>query len=706
MVYVIMLMVFVTVLFAGTAAAFNARTKVTATTLEKQQLQLTAQSALNAVKDEFLSNEELWNNLERYAKGNQSASFTLSENTGITDDVTVKITHEGGTKARITVTASNDSGSISSAFAVLDWGEDAPAVQSAGVTDNLLVVFMPDKLGDSGDGNGKLTVDAGLQNKSIEGNILYNNYGTNELKVTGPKAVGSIYTTGNIFFNMFQANALSEDAGSKIVSLYGKINTNNQFRLSKGFDLLAARYGYRHMTDDSGWDNPNLTIVTGVGSDFTMDNMAITGNFGNIISGGKTDIYVKTGLPFSINSIKSLGDVKFKEENGSATTIKNDFISGGDINFKISRGSVDVKNLAAMGSITGGGQNGTSNMELNASNIYAGNGISLDYLNKLITNGLLSKADGSGVKTLKCNENPVQHTDCSKIRVGTASVDYVGFANQVQDDNATVKAEIEKIFSTELNTFNKSIPLKDDGSAYIPNISIPYNGMTFTTASQYSASANYATVREIGEDIVVIGNGYIQVNANGNQPKSITAQTEDGTVQEFYEDTHRNLVFDTESQSYDVLLGVGNVGDIVGGEIYLGMNICVKQADDTQNFVRIFVDENCNLNLMNGAVKNLTNNGLIPEVYILSNGYNKIKAPNYYLSGYIVAPKCMVDLSGSVASPIDDSISFEGLIICGDIRMPLIKYDWQRGNKMTGYRMVYHQPTTNGITADIYSYDD
>jgi hypothetical protein len=688
MVYVVMLMVFVTVLFAGTAAALNRREVIADKTLEKQQLQLTAQSALNAVKSEFLSNEELWNHLEQYAKGNQSANFTLTENTGITDEVTVKVTHEGGTKARLTVTASNDGGSISSAFTVLDWGEDAPTAEAAGVTDNLIVAFWPDGIRTEGDkilGSNPST----LERLNIEGNVIVNNYNKDRLTVKGPSSIGSIYASGNMYFTDFTTGSINEDADSKIVSVYGNIESNNHFSLPKGFSLLAARYGYKHMTDGTPWDNPELKIVTGIGSDFEMNNNAICGTFGAILSGGNANVRLKDGMNLTADSVEALNNITWFERGGSNTTINDSLISGGDIQLGINGATMDAKNIVAYKNITGNDYEG---LNLDATYMYAGNSISLRNISRLVALGMRT---GNTEPTLSQNWG-------ATVNVRNGSFDYQGLLNEVVSTDSrksNLEREIEKTFTDAENEFSKSIPDINQ----VPTITIPGRaGLVYKTVQEYANGTGYATLRADGNNLEVISDGYIRVAPNGNDARAYVAQNEAGEVVEFAANDYRNLVFDITNESRNIALGTAGAenGFVTDGntDINLQLSICVQQDAEYKNYVRIFADENCNLNLGRGEVKNLTDSDVIPELYFLSNGYKAIRTfdkggSGYYLTGYIVAPKCMINFKNCLTH---DKKAFEGIIICGNISMPAVDNG----------RLVYHQPTSNGITEDVYGYSN
>jgi hypothetical protein len=113
-------------------------------------------------------------------------------------------------------------------------------------------------------------------------------------------------------------------------------------------------------------------------------------------------------------------------------------------------------------------------------------------------------------------------------------------------------------------------------------------------------------------------------------------------------------------------------------------------------YVRIFIDENCNLDLQGygKGVKNINGNTL-PEVYFFSNGEKVIRASSYLLKGYVIIPKGFVSLGNAAVETATNKV-FEGFIICGNVYMP----------DGDGKRLVYHKPLTyeEALTSDIYTY--
>jgi hypothetical protein len=203
----------------------------------------------------------------------------------------------------------------------------------------------------------------------------------------------------------------------------------------------------------------------------------------------------------------------------------------------------------------------------------------------------------------------------------------------------------------------------------------------------------------------IISSGYIKINNQNNVARessanSITAYNEAGEKTDFPVWQYDSLLFDTtDNKSYDVAFGTEEAGiptPTNGGNVNLPFNINVNQPDENMGYVRIFIDENCNLDLQgyDKGVKNINGNTL-PEVYFFSNGEKTIRANSYSLRGYVIIPKGFVSIGNAAVEKATNKV-FEGFIICGNVYLP----------DGGGRRLVYHKPLTyeEALTSDIYTY--
>lgn len=389
LVYVILLMGFITILFAGMATMLNGRAKMAGHNVSSQQLQLTAQSALGTIVDEFENNAELKAKLAEYVQGSgQTAQFELTNDTGITDDITVKITKAEGeeNKARIQVEARNEANtnSVSIAYAIVDYSEP-PKGESAGVVDNLIVAFMPE---------GTYSGDTKINRKQLLGKAIFNNYGKNEIVFENTEsgiALGSVITSGDVHFASGKYVPMSEDADGKIASIGGKVIIDGQARMTdKSVNLIAAKKGYEQRTNNHKWENPELKIVTGDGGNVNIQ--ALVGEIGSIVSGGKMEIKHWETDNLTINGdVIGTKDVSFVKsgDNNKLTTIKGNLISGEDLDLKVNNRTTVIGDIAAVGSIEGGNESSW----ITAANVYAGRDIEFEHLNSFDTANLLSGAN-------------------------------------------------------------------------------------------------------------------------------------------------------------------------------------------------------------------------------------------------------------------------------------------------------------------------
>lgn len=408
LVYVVLLVGFVTILFAGMSMALDGRTKMTSNSVSSQQLQVTAQSALNTIVDEFENNAPLKAKLAEYVQGNgQTAEFELTRDTGITDDITVKITKgEGENKARIEVEARNRTSKnmVSMAYAIVDYGEP-PKGESAGVVDNLIVAFLPQNTLQSGAGQNTLCVSGDqFYKKRLEGKIVVNNYGKPQVVINNAGAnncaIESIIASGDIQVKDGNIWAADEDADGKIVSTNGAVTLSNQAAVKgKGINLIAGRNGYRQQTDNFTWENPDVNIITGDKGD--VEIKALVGEIGSITSGGKMSITHKETDNLTINGdVIGTKDITWKKtgNNNLITTVKGDILCGEDLKLNVNNHMKVTGDVAAVGSINGG--NESSWLELNG--VYAGRKIEIKNLNQFVASSLLSGANyrnGDGDKT-------------------------------------------------------------------------------------------------------------------------------------------------------------------------------------------------------------------------------------------------------------------------------------------------------------------
>ncbi len=380
MVYVMLLMGFITILFAGTAMALNNRTRIASRALDKQQLQITAQSALGTIVDEFENNADLKAKLQAYAEGSQSAKFELSNETGIDDDIEVKITKEPGQegKARITVTASNASGSISSAFALIDYTL-APQGESSGVVDNLIVAY---NLKDAPYSQYALGSNEGIYNQVLDGRVIVNNKNSGKTLTAKGATFSALIANGDI--QLMDNEIRGVEGGDGIIaSLDGSILFHNRGRIvDDSIKTVAAKKDITVRNDNFYWNSPGLDFITGNGGDITFND--ITGEIGNIISGGDISLTSKDNNPLTINGdILSKNSIKLNEQHKVATVITGDVISGEDLEMQ---GMYKIgKNIAAVANIKA--SKGTTSIELTSGGIYAGRDANFNSIRNLFVNG-------------------------------------------------------------------------------------------------------------------------------------------------------------------------------------------------------------------------------------------------------------------------------------------------------------------------------
>lgn len=392
LVYVILLMGFITIMFAGTAMALNSRNAVSNKTLSKQQLQVTAQSALKTIVDEFESNAELKSRLKEYAEGNQKANFELTNDTGVNDDIEVQISKESEGKARITVTASNDNNSISTAFAIIDYTVP-PKGESAGIIDNLIVAYMPAGMENGGS---KTMADGGsdtLLKNSFEGTVIVNN--KNGLFRTKGSSYENLIVRGDIESLDFNIKGFKDEDGNPkgaLASLDGKVTFANQGQVvGDSFNYIYGGNGIKiNRTDNFVWDAANMGFYSGDGGEVYFDS--VTGKIGGVYSGGKVTIKAKDNHPLEIHGdVVTTKDIEIGEESPSnqrkaTNKIFGKIIGGEDITL---RGCLEVDgNISAVANITDNG-----NVFIKANNILAGRSVDLNGIYELNTNNVLSGAN-------------------------------------------------------------------------------------------------------------------------------------------------------------------------------------------------------------------------------------------------------------------------------------------------------------------------
>ncbi len=384
MIYVVLIMGFITVLFAGTAMALNNRNAVTKTTVNNQQLQVTAQSALSTIVEEFENNGELKAKLKEYAEGNQSAMFSLTDETGVDDNIEVKISKEPDKEntARITVIASDETGSISTAFALMNYAEP-PQGESAGVVDNLIVAYSPEGLTGS---QNTLISGEGIYNKTLEGRVVINNT-TDTVKVKRG-SVETVITNQSVeFFDNAVVNGTNPDLNGILASLNGTVTLRNGAVVEgQGFDKIAGAGGVSIMTDNFTWDAENTHIISK--NNGNIDIKAMTGKIGSIVSGGNVYLEPKDNNPLTVNgSIESGDDITLSEQNKVQIVVNGNVLSGEDLEIK---GKYKVNgNVSAVSNIDTIGQ-----LDLTANHVLAGHNLNLGNISALnLTGSTLSGAN-------------------------------------------------------------------------------------------------------------------------------------------------------------------------------------------------------------------------------------------------------------------------------------------------------------------------
>lgn len=399
LIYVVLLIGFITVLFAGTALALQSRTKVESKTLSDRQLQITAQSALNTIIDQFESDAELKKKLKDYAKNNETATFAMEGSKAVDDGIEVKITDEKDktNTARITVTATDKNGQKSTTFGFVKYDEPA---ESTGIVDNLIVAYRAyedDPAVFGGTENTNILADEhAVKYTDFDGNVIINTKPPKAADSDEEPEIGTIWinecrftnliTNSNINFSMAPVYGyterdengdpvLNDDSTEKrgtgqIVSTEGGISFGKYAYLADdNFDVVAAKKDITSSLSYGEWKGENTKLMTSNGGNIELDS--VYGTFGDIISG--------KSITLNSDNIDIMGNVLSKNDitiDGDAY-ISGNLVSGENLtlNDEYSVGG----NIAAVSKIEGS----ADYIEAQKGGIYAGRNISLPSLKYL-----------------------------------------------------------------------------------------------------------------------------------------------------------------------------------------------------------------------------------------------------------------------------------------------------------------------------------